>query len=118
RPLEVAGNRAAARPETVARRRAGDRLVAARAGVVVAAVAVAGDRLVVVAGPVARHRLHVVAGAVAGHGRVARSLDVARRAGRLGAGARGGTRVAAAIAVGRHDGGRRTPTTVVAADLK
>src|SRR5262249_48369186 len=78
------------RLQRVARRRSGHLLVAARARVEVAAVAVAGYRLVVVAGPVGRDRLVVGLGLVTGDGLVVAALHVAGSADRLRAGVAAG----------------------------
>src|SRR5262249_20097129 len=58
-------------------------LIAARTGIVVAAVAIGGDRLVVKAGPVRGDRLVVRLGLVTGHGLIVAALHVASGADRL-----------------------------------
>jgi hypothetical protein len=80
--LQVAGDRAALGAKAVTRHRRGHLLVAAGAGVVVAAVPIAANRLVIVAGAVGRHRLVVGRLPVAHYGLIVAALHIAGRAGR------------------------------------
>src|SRR5205814_204016 len=85
-PLDVARHRIALAPQPVRRTGRADLLRATRAGIVVGAVLVLGDRLVVVARDVLRHRLVVLLLHVLGHWLVVAALNVADAHFRLRAG--------------------------------
>src|SRR5262249_34985230 len=109
--LQVTGHRAAPRTQLVAGDRPGHRLIAARARVVAAGVAVRGDGLVVVTRAIRRHGL-IVRGRPVGRDRlVVGALYVAR--GATGLRARLRTRVAVL-----DDGRGRRAAAVMATNLE